>query len=139
MPAAENLALLQRAYAEWDRSRGANTKVWFELAHDDFRIRSMPGEAEPLRFAEPSGAPALAEYLEALIEDWEMVFLRPETYVADDEHVAMFGTTSWTYRATGNTVTTPIAHLWRFRSGKVVSMRELFDSAAVLGAALSEE
>ena len=132
MSASDNLKALKAAYAEWDRTKGDNTGVWIDLASDDLRVRSLGGEAVPLQFAEPRGGAQLAGYLAKLLETWQMQFVTPETFVADGDYVAMFGTASWTFRATGKTATTPLAHLWRFRDGKAVDFQELFDSAAVM-------
>jgi hypothetical protein len=134
MSAAENQAKLQAAYAEWDSTKGANTKVWLDLASDHLKIHSLGADTAALQFAQPRGGEILVGFLEKLLETWEMNYVTPHTFVADGDHVAMFGTASWKYRANGNTVTTPLAHLWRFEDGKVVDFQELFDSAAIVSA-----
>jgi len=134
MSTADNLAKLKSAYGEWDSSKGGNTKVWLDLASRDLKLHSLGGDTPALQFAQPHGGELLVSYLEKLLETWEMNYVRPDTFVADGNHVAMFGTASWNYRANGNTVTTPLAHLWRFEDGKVVDFRELFDSATIVSA-----
>ena len=71
----------------------------------------------------------------AITKDWSMVHWTPETYVAEGERVAVFGTCAWTSKATGKVADVRIAHLWQFENGAAVSLTEIFDSARAVAAA----
>ena len=58
----------------------------------------------------------------------------PEVFVCEGDKIAMFGSCGWTNKANGRSAEARIAHLWRFRDGKIVEMTEIFDSARVTAA-----
>ena len=46
-----NTEKLKAAYENWDDSKGGNTKVWLDLASDDFVMRSVAPQPAGLHFA----------------------------------------------------------------------------------------
>ena len=58
------------------------------------------------------------------------------TYLADGDRVAAFGVYSGTYLATGKSMSSTFAHLYRLRDGKILSMEQYVDSAIVQQAML---
>jgi ketosteroid isomerase-like protein len=57
-----------------------------------------------------------------------------EDFVAQDDAVATFGRYSATVKATGKKFDSPVAHLFRFRNGKVVKFVNIGDTAAAVEA-----
>ena len=60
--------------------------------------------------------------------------LLPEQFVAQGDHVAMFGRFSATVAATGESYDSPIAHLFTLRDGKVCRYVNLTNTAAMAAA-----
>ncbi len=57
-------------------------------------------------------------------------FLEMTEFLADEDRVASFGRFEATVRATGRRVSTPVAHYFRFRDGKVCEYRNHINTAA---------
>jgi ketosteroid isomerase-like protein len=64
-----------------------------------------------------------------------MVHWTPETFVGDGDQIAMFGRCGWRHQTTNKVADIAIAHLWTFKEGKAVEVKEIFDSARVVAAA----
>lgn len=132
-----NLAQLKAAYAVWDQFKGQRTDVWLDLVADDMRLISMGEHTSALAFAVPRRSKQeVVAYFTALLADWQMIHWTPETYVCEGDHIAVFGRSGWTNKATGKIAEIRIAHLWTFSSGKAVELIELFDSARAAAAAM---
>jgi uncharacterized protein len=133
---ATNIDKLKVAYQAWSESRGESIPQWLDLVSDDFEIRSVAPEPPGLTFAGlHKGRGAFEGYLNSLLQLWRMDSYTVEAIFGDDDAVAMFGTCSYTFKATGKSATTPIANLWRFRDGKAYEFIEIFDSAKAMDAA----
>jgi ketosteroid isomerase-like protein len=131
-----NVERLQAAYKLWNDKKGLDTSGWLALIADSMRITSMGAENNALAFAaERSNREEAVAYMAAITKDWSMVHWTPETYVAEGERVAVFGTCAWTSKATGKVADVRIAHLWQFENGAAVSLTEIFDSARAVAAA----
>ena len=129
-----DLSQLQNAYHIWHETKGSSGKPWLDLMDDEVCIYSMGEEAPGLSFAKDrQSKEEVVEYLTGLLVDWTMVHWTPEIFVSEGDRIAMFGHTAWTNKATGKTAETRIAHLWKFRDGKIVEFTEVFDSARVAG------
>lgn len=130
-----NVERVKRAYAAWDACKAGDCGMWHALADDNIRLNTIGVESAGLEFTRPGqGREALTAYLDQLRAAWKMEFFRPEVFVAEGDTVAMFGTTSWTFIATGKTATVRIAQLWRFEGDKAVEWTEIFDGAAAASA-----
>ena len=135
--------MLKKAYEEFESSKG-DANVWLTSMHNDFRLASMGDGAGPslsdgkeaMSFAKTrnSKEEALA-YFTDLARDWSLVHWTPETYICDGDSIAMFGQCAWTNKATTKTAEVRVAHLWKFRGGKMSELTEVFDSARVVAAA----
>lgn len=131
-----NVERLQAAYKLWNDKKGLDTSGWLALISDSMRITSMGGDNAALAFAaERSNREEAVAYMAAITKDWSMVHWTPETYVAQGDHVAVFGTCAWTSKATGKVADVRVAHLWQFENGAAVSLTEVFDSARAVAAA----
>lgn len=133
---ATNLEKLRAAYKVWGDSKGADMKPFLALIDDSFVMRSVAPAPPGLDFAGvKTGAANLVASFKSMLDHWTMNFYRAETLVGDGDQVAMFGRCSFTFKATGKGVETPIANLWTFKNGKAVECIEIFDSAKAAMAA----
>ncbi len=133
---ATEIERLNAAYQVWADSKGARTDAWMDLVDDDFVMRSVAEQPAGLEFAgQRTGPVAMETYFKILADAWRMESYTVDALFGDGDRIAMFGTCSWTFKTTGKTVTTPIAHLWRFRNGKAHECLEIFDSARAAEAA----
>lgn len=66
--------------------------------------------------------------------DWEGFSATPESYVVEGERVVAFGAYGGTYKATGQTMRAPFAHLWTVRAGQIVGFIQYTDTAKVMEA-----
>lgn len=70
-------------------------------------------------------------FLEALIATQENIELEITDRIAQGNKVVAIGSYSAKIKATGKTVSTPIAHIWTVDNGKVIQLLDFFDTAAV--------
>lgn len=125
----ENLEKIRAAMKSWADSKGVERKVWLDMIADDFRFETV-SDADGLPAAKGATGPQLLmNFFDGLLKDWRMDSYTPRTFLEDGEYVAMFGECTYTFKATGKPVTTPIANLWHFRNGKIWRVMELIDSA----------
>lgn len=66
--------------------------------------------------------------------DWDGFTATPEGYVTEGERVVAFGAYGGTYKATGQAMRAPFAHLWTVRDGRIVGFVQHTDTAKVLDA-----
>ena len=133
---AQHVTLLKKAYRRWHASKGKDTAVWLELMADNVRVRSLAeGKPEAAFAIAVKSRREFQQYFDHLTRDWEMVHYTMGTFIAQGNHVAMLGSTSWTNRRTGRRVDTMKADFWTFRRGKAVEFTELYDTAALIAAA----
>lgn len=76
----------------------------------------------------------LENVFQRLAAEWTDFNAEPHTYVAEGDRVAVFGTYSGVYIATGKAMKAAFSHLYHVQDGKVVSMEQCVDSAMVLEA-----
>ncbi|MFK8252442.1 nuclear transport factor 2 family protein [Ancylobacter terrae] len=137
MQEGSDLARLKAAYAAWDRCKAEDIGMWLALVDDNIVLNPIAASEPGLEFTRPgSGRERLIAYFDALRGAWRMLCFRPITFVAEGERIAMFGETSWEFRATGRTATTAVAHLWRFEGGTAVEWTEIFDGSTAAAAAM---
>ena len=128
---AENLAKLKDAYARWHGTKG-DEQVWLDLMADNVQVLSLAAGRPGVEFTRPVRSKEdLRRYLAGLRQDWEMIYYRPDEFVADGERVAVMAMTSWKHRKTGRTFETPKADFAVFKDGKIVEWYEFYDTAAV--------
>lgn len=67
--------------------------------------------------------------------DWSHYEVEPTEFVADGDHVVVLGEYRGTHGETGQSFTSPFAHVWRIENGKVVRFRQFTDTEPVANAA----
>ena len=65
-----------------------------------------------------------------LAADWDDFSAAPEEYVASGTTVVALGEYRGTCTATGKSIQTPFAHVWKLADGKVASFHQYTDTAA---------
>ena len=66
--------------------------------------------------------------------DWDNFSANVEDYIAEDNRIVAFGTYSGTYKPTGHAMTSPFAHVWKARDGRLSHFTQYTDTAKVLEA-----
>mgnify|MGYP000677471518 CR=1 FL=1 len=66
-----------------------------------------------------------------LATEWDSYKAEVHTYLADGDRVAAFGVYSGTHKATGKSMTSPFAHYYELRDGKIIRMRQYVDTVLV--------
>jgi uncharacterized protein len=133
---SDNVARLKSVYRQWHESKGASVKAWLDIMADDVRCYSLAAGAPSAEFTAPiSSKKDFERYFKGLLDDWEMIHYTTDEFVAEDDRVAVLGSTAWRNRKTGRSVDTAKADFWTFRDGKVVEFHELYDTAALLAGA----
>lgn len=61
--------------------------------------------------------------------EWDGFTGVPQQFVAEGDTVVVLGQYSGTFKATRKKFTAPFAHVWKVKDGKVVSFRQLTDTA----------
>jgi ketosteroid isomerase-like protein len=78
-----------------------------------------------------------AGFFEGIAKEHANPDLRMTEFVSSGDSVAAFGRYAATIRATGKRVDSPVAHLFKFRDGKVVRYVNMLNTAAFVDAANS--
>jgi hypothetical protein len=137
MPSSEAIAKLKAAYQTWDESKGGRPEVFLNLMAESVAFHSM-GDVETagLNFARTRRSrEEVVDYFASLTRDWTMKHFSPQVYLAESNHVAVFGICAWTCKATDHTAECRIAHLFTYSDDHVVEVTEIFDSARAMAAA----
>ena len=134
---ADNVAILKRAYEDWDQSKGAGTDYLMAVFHNDVKFTSLAGgAAKEVAFTSArSGKEEFLSYIDELTRDWEMIFYRVDEFVAQGERVVAIGSTSWRNKKTRKVVTTAKVDIWRMKNRKAVEFAEYYDTAKLIAAA----
>ena len=133
---ADNVALIRRAYQDWDNSKGAGTEFMENLFHRDVRLTSLADGAPTVEFTSSrSGKEDFFAYIDGLTRDWEMIYYRVDDYIAQGDRVVAIGSTSWRNKKTRKILTTPKVDIWRMKNGKAIEFAEYYDTAKLIAAA----
>jgi uncharacterized protein len=123
----QNVALIQKLYDAF--SKGDIQSIIDALTPDVEWIAEGPSSVA--YFGKMKGPDEVrSKFFGGLAQTQEDQKLTPETWVAQDDHVAMFGRYSAKVKATGKRFDSPLGHLFRFRNGKVSKFINLGDTAA---------
>jgi ketosteroid isomerase-like protein len=76
----------------------------------------------------------LDKLLVPITRDWDGFSAKPHDFVADGDRVVALGVYSGTSKATGKSMTSPFAHVWTVRDGRLASFNMYTDTAKVLEA-----
>ena len=69
-----------------------------------------------------------------LVTEWSDYKVSIDGYVDNQDHVVAYGTYSGTYRATQQSFSARVAHLWTLKQGKIIRFEQFVDSASVWSA-----
>jgi ketosteroid isomerase-like protein len=76
----------------------------------------------------------LDKLLIPISQDWDGFSARAQDFIAEGDRVVSLGVYSGTSRATGKSMTSPFAHVWTVRDGKLAKFNMYTDTAKVLEA-----
>jgi uncharacterized protein len=134
---AQNVAVLEKAYADWASSKGTSGDLWKMIFADNVKFGSIAQGGHGAAYLTAyQSRDDLTAYFDGITRDWDMVEFVTDQFIAQDDHVVMRGHCSWRFKRTGKVVSTPKADFWRFADGKAVEFFEFYDTAK-LGAATS--
>lgn len=129
------LAELKAAIRQWKDSGAQAADLYTALMADqiDFRTlgsehAALPGQAHMTSREDASG------YLRALGERMTLNQFSFEDFVVEGGSVVAIGETSWTVKATGKRIDSPMVMIWRFKDGKAVAYSEFYDTAKAAAA-----
>jgi len=80
------------------------------------------------------GKVALAEFFTKLAQSVELHLFRPDIFVAEGNKVVVSGTTKGVVRASGTAYSDNWVHIFTVNDGKLASMEQHYDSAALQAA-----
>jgi ketosteroid isomerase-like protein len=83
------------------------------------------------------GPEAVKGFFQAIATDHADPRLEITDYVSSGDSVATFGRYKCTLKKTGKHVDSPVAHLFKFRDGKIIRFVDYLDTAAFLESAQS--
>ena len=61
--------------------------------------------------------------------DWNGYAVKPDQFIDGGDTVVVLGRYAGTFKATGQQINAPFAHVWKFRNGKAVSFQQFTDTA----------
>ena len=132
----ENISLLKDAYAAWAQSKGTDCECWMNILSDEASLASLAAGAPEMSFSAPRDSKSqILRYLQELTSDWDMVSFDMDDFIADGDRVVAVGQVAWRNKTTGKVAETPKVDIWRFDQGKVVDLREFYDTARAFAAA----
>lgn len=76
----------------------------------------------------------LDNLLKPLAADWVDFSARPNEFIVDGERMVALGAYAGMHRRTGRSMTSPFAHVWSVRGGKIASFSMYTNTAKVLEA-----
>ncbi len=128
-----NAQRLERSYALWSESLGAQTDQWYDLVGEDFELFSAADGAETLEFTgRCCGKHELSRYLDGLREVLVMNHFTVHDILEKGDVCTVICNTSWTAKSTGKTFEIDKVDIWRFRDGLAVSFQEIYDPRPAL-------
>lgn len=133
---ARNVAALKNAYGLWDEFKATKYDFWLDLMAQDCVIHSAaaPHRGMPASLKRAGTRAEVVEFFEGIRRDWRMLHYTIDTYVAHNDVIVARGGSAWENRLTGRMLSTYKLDWWEFRAGKIVSLFDTFDTAAVLQA-----
>lgn len=135
---ARNTDILSEVYAQWRGSKGKNKDLWLSVVADEINFGSLAqGRPDALAFTKTRRTKAeVAQYLDELTRDWDMIDYVVDHYVAQGDRVVAIGRMSWRNKNSKKVVDSPKLDVWRFdNNGKAVEFYEYYDTAAAIAAA----
>ncbi|MEV3858827.1 nuclear transport factor 2 family protein [Streptomyces sp. NPDC050095] len=106
--------------------------AWREVVAEDIEWTESAGFPLAGTYRTPDGV--VAGVFEQLAAAWEGWTTHDDTYIADGERVVVLARYSAINKATGKAMEARVAHSFIVRSGQIVRMEQIVDSAAVRAA-----
>jgi ketosteroid isomerase-like protein len=97
-------------------------------AHGSFRFVGAPGGALP---TEAQAGPALREVVRAVIDNFDIVERHIVSFIIEGDHAGVHSRVKVRFKPNGREVETELYDVWKFAGGKVVSLTEFGDTAAL--------
>jgi uncharacterized protein len=93
-------------------------------------------EAETLPYGGVYHGPdaVLESIFMAIGRDWDDYVAEPLRFIDGGDHAVVLGEYRGVHRASGGSLKTPFAHVWRFRDGRLVEFHQFTDTALWLAA-----
>lgn len=136
---SELIASIRHFYDQYHETKGANAKDIIPLCSEDVSWRSLGGPAAGSEFLVPgTKRENVAAYLDGLFDQWRMDHYTVTDIVAEGDRIIVLSDTKFTFKATGKSVETEKADVWRVRDGQLVEFFELFDTASMRAAVLPD-
>ena len=101
-----------------------------EIVGDDAEL-IVYGPAELPFTGRFRGRSGTRQFLEALIITQDDIKAEISERIVQGNTVVIIGSYSAKIKATGKTISTPLAHVWTVESGKITRFLDFFDTAAV--------
>lgn len=134
-----NVKTVQQVYENFKggHSKSADAKPGMQsllgLYADDIEW-NVP-EMENVRLGgKRSGLESVKEFFSTVTNDYEILQLEPQGYIAQGDNVVTWGHYSWRVKATGKEFNSDWAHVYTVRNGKIVKFQEYLDTAAEIKA-----
>lgn len=126
MSTQENKQLCQKGYELF--MRGAIPEL-LSFYRDDAVWTQPESEHTPYGGVHRTKA-GIAKFFQKLNDTLELISMKPEQFIAEDDKVVVTGQATWRARATGIQFDSPWVHLFTVRDGKVATAQMWADTAA---------
>ena len=128
MSQQQNLEIVRQGYEAFGRG---DIDTLLSLLDENIEWVS-PGPPELPTAGTRRGRQQVAEYFKTLNEVFEIQRFEPKTFISDGDRVVVLGDDTSRINATGKIIDSDWAHVFTLAGGKVVSLHEYIDTAAVV-------
>jgi ketosteroid isomerase-like protein len=92
----------------------------------------MDGGVSGLRGqVERPGCCSAKPIFERLVREWDDYHIAPESFVAEDSIVVVFGSYMGVYKRNGKSLVAPFVHRWEVVDGKITNFQQYTDTASI--------
>jgi uncharacterized protein len=126
MSSQTNKQLVMQAYQLF---KDNDIKGMLALYADDIEWHGVESELIPFSGVY-RGREQVGRFFSELAQAQDVMMFEPQTFIAEDDKVAVTGRSSWRVKSTGQKYDNPWAHVFTVRDGKVVSFVQYNDTAA---------
>ena len=123
----DNLDLLRRGYDAFNRG---DVQTVLSLVADDFEFVAAEN-SQYFRGSPYVGKQQLAQFLARVAGEWTGNWFDVEKLHDAGDVAVMQGRYRGTYKPTNNTIAAQTAHIWTLRDGKLATLQQYEDTAAV--------
>ena len=128
MSREQNLQIVQRGYEAFGRGDIAGLLA---ILADDVQW-TTPGPPELPVAGDRHGVAQVAQFFATLNEVFQFEGFDPQTFMADGDRVAVFGTSTVRLRLNGKLMPAlPWVHSFQLANGRVTRFQEYFDASAI--------